>query len=104
MIDLAQLPFMPKRRYAPHRQDQTQDMIPEEFSTAAEAGIFWDTHSAADYVDDLREVKIEFDIQSGQFMVPVDSQTYIQVKDRAALEHRTISDMITILLQRELRI
>lgn len=84
--------------------DYKKDPIPEEFHSIAEAGLFWDTHSAADYLDDLQEVDLEFDIQSGQYMVPVDSQTYIQVKDRAALERRTISDMITILLQRELRI
>ncbi len=81
-----------------------KDPIPEDFHSIAEAGLFWDTHSAADYLGDLQEVDFEFDIRSGQFMVPVDSKTYTQVKDRAALEHRTISEMITILLQRELRI
>lgn len=82
--------------------DHKKDPIPEEFHSIAEAGLFWDTHSAADYLDDLQEVELEFDIQSGQFMVPVDSKVYSQVKDRAEQEHRTISEMITILLQREL--
>ena len=32
--------------------------IPEHFSSAEEAGEFWDSHSAADYGDELEEVDI----------------------------------------------
>jgi len=37
--------------------------IPEHFNTDEEAGKFWDTHSAADYWDDVEETEMEFDIK-----------------------------------------
>jgi len=82
--------------------DLEKDPIPEEFRSIAEAGTFWDTHSAADYIDDLEDVEIEFDIQHGQFMVPVDRTVYAQIKNRAEKEQKTISEMLLIMLQHEL--
>lgn len=79
-----------------------KEPIPEEFRSLAEAGVFWDTHSAADYIDDLTEVEMDFALEEGQFMVPMDSGVYSRIKDRAKREHRSISEMIDILLQREL--
>lgn len=35
----------------------SRDAIPEHFSSAEEAGEFWDTHSAADYWDEMEEVE-----------------------------------------------
>jgi hypothetical protein len=43
--------------------------IPETFATPEEAGAFWDTHSAADYWDRMRDVDMEIDIQSELFLV-----------------------------------
>ena len=34
-----------------------RDPIPERFSNAEEAGEFWDTHSAADYWDEMEIVE-----------------------------------------------
>lgn len=39
--------------------------IPEHFNSAEEAGEFWDTHSAADYWDEMETVEMEFDIVNG---------------------------------------
>jgi hypothetical protein len=39
-----------------------RDTIPEHFSNTEEAGKFWDTHSAADYWDEMEPVEMEFDI------------------------------------------
>jgi hypothetical protein len=43
------------------------DPIPAHFHSAEEAGEFWDTHSAADYWDEMEEVEMEFDIQERIF-------------------------------------
>ena len=32
-----------------------RDIIPEHFNSAEEAGEFWDTHSAADYWNEIEE-------------------------------------------------
>ena len=34
------------------------DYLPEEFTSLAEAGAFWDTHSTADYEDFMEDVAL----------------------------------------------
>ena len=79
-----------------------KDPIPEHFSSAEEAGAFWDTHSAADYWDEMEEVEMEFDLQEHIFLVPVVDQIYYRVKQRAEMERRPLKEMIGIILEREL--
>ena len=45
-----------------------KDPIPEHFNSAEAAGEFWDTHSAADYLDEMEEEEMEFDIQKRTFL------------------------------------
>ena len=42
--------------------------IPEHFNSAEEAGEFWDSHSAADYWNEMEETEMEFDIQKRTFL------------------------------------
>ncbi|MCD6336556.1 MAG: hypothetical protein J7M27_14760 [Candidatus Latescibacteria bacterium] len=76
--------------------------IPEHFSSAEEAGAFWDTHSAADYWDEMEEVEMEFDLRERIFLVPVADKIYYRVKQRAELEQRSLKEMIGTFLEREL--
>lgn len=76
--------------------------IPEHFNSAEEAGEFWDSHSAADYWDEMEEKEMEFDIQKRTFLVPVDGQIYLLAKKQAEAEHRTVEQIINTLLNREL--
>jgi hypothetical protein len=78
------------------------DTIPEHFNSAEEAGEFWDTHSAADYWNEMREDEMEFDIQKRTFLVPVDARIYLIAKKKAEAEHRTAEQLINTLLNREL--
>ena len=78
------------------------DTIPEHFNSAEEAGEFWDTHSAADYWNEMEEVEVEFDIQKRTFLVPVDARIYLIAKKKAEAEHRTAEQLINTLLNREL--
>lgn len=79
-----------------------KDPIPEYFRSAEEAGEFWDTHSAADYWDEMEEVEMEFDLQKRVFLVPVGNRIYYQIKQRAEMEQRSVEEMINTLLEREL--
>ncbi|MDH4136053.1 MAG: BrnA antitoxin family protein [Anaerolineae bacterium] len=79
-----------------------RDPIPEHFSSAEEAGEFWDTHSAADYWDEMEPVEMEFDIQRRIFMIPVDSEIYHRIKQQAEKEQRSVEQVIQALLEREL--
>ena len=82
--------------------NKKRDTIPEHFNSAEEAGEFWDTHSAADYWDEMEEAEMEFDIQKRTFLVPVDAWTYLRAKKKAEAEHRTVEQLINALLNREL--
>ncbi|MFH1322936.1 MAG: CopG family antitoxin [Methanobacteriota archaeon] len=79
-----------------------KDTIPDHFTSAEEAGEFWDTHSAADYLDEMEEEEIEFDIKKRTFLVQVNDRIYQLVKKRAEAEHMTVEQIINTLLDREL--
>jgi hypothetical protein len=79
-----------------------KDRIPEHFNSAEEAGEFWDTHSAADYHDEMEEAEMEFDISKRTFLVPVDSRIYQLAKKQAEAKHSTVEQIINTLLDREL--
>ena len=79
-----------------------RDTIPEHFNSAEEAGEFWDSHSAADYLDEMEEKEMEFDIQKRTFLVPVDGRIYQLVKKQAEAKHSTVEQIINTLLDREL--
>jgi len=77
-------------------------IIPDHFDSAEEAGEFWDTHSAADYWDEMEEMEMEFDLQKRLFLIPVSDRVYYRVKQRAAMERRSVEEMINTLLEHEL--
>ncbi len=82
--------------------NKRKETIPEHFTTAEEAGEFWDTHSAADYLDEMEEVEIEFDIKKRTFLVQVNDRIYKLAKKKAKAEHMTVEQIINALLDREL--
>lgn len=69
-----------------------KDPIPEEFNSYAEAGEFWDTHSAADYWDQMEDVECEVDIRSRHFVVTLEDEIYQLVK-RCASEQNLSPDV-----------
>jgi hypothetical protein len=79
-----------------------KDPIPEHFSSAEDAGEFWDTHSAVDYWDEMKDVEMEFDLLQRVFLVAVGDRIFYRVKQRAEMEQRSVEEMINILLEREL--
>ncbi|NQE46408.1 hypothetical protein C5S31_10340 [ANME-1 cluster archaeon GoMg2] len=82
--------------------NKRRDTIPEHFSSAEEAGEFWDTHSAANYSDEMEEEEREFDIQKRTFLVPVDGRIYQLAKKQAEAKHSTVEQIINSLLDQEL--
>lgn len=79
-----------------------RDIIPEHFNNAEEAGEFWDSHSSADYWNEMEKKEIEFDIRKRTFLVPVDSRIYLLARKQAEAEHRTVEQIINTLLTQEL--
>ncbi len=76
--------------------------IPEHFASVEEAGEFWDEHSAADYLDLMEEIEVEFDIQRRTYLVPVSDGLYHRAKAQAEAEERSAEEVINLALEREL--
>jgi len=76
--------------------------IPEHFNTDEEAGRFWDTHSAADYWDEMGETEMEFDIKQRSFLVPINDRLYQLAKVQAEARHCKVAQIINTLLDRQL--
>ena len=82
--------------------NKRQNSIPEQFSSAEGAGEFWDSHSAADYGDELEEEDIEFEIEKRTVLVPVNAQICHLAEKQAEARHSTVEQIINTLLDREL--
>ncbi len=76
--------------------------IPEEFQSLEEAGIFWDTHSAADYWDEMEDVECEVDIQHRRFLIKLEDAVYRAVEKLATEQHLPPDEFVNEFLRREL--
>ncbi|MFH1564116.1 MAG: CopG family antitoxin [Nitrospirota bacterium] len=82
--------------------NRRKNSIPIHFRSEEAASKFWDTHSAADYWDEMEEVEMEFAIKKRTFLVPLNDRIYQLAKQRAEVEHSTIEHIVNILLYRDL--
>lgn len=79
-----------------------REPIPKEFRTLEEAGEFWDTHSAADYWDEMEDVKMDVDITGRRFVVLLDDAIYRVARQRAKAKHQSPDEFVNQLLRKEL--
>lgn len=79
-----------------------REPIPQEFRTLEEAGKFWDTHSAADYWDEMEDVEMDVDIKSRRFVVLLDDAIYRAAQQRAKAKHQSPDEFVNQLLRKEL--
>jgi hypothetical protein len=76
--------------------------IPKKFKTLKEAGEFWDTHSAADYWNQMEDVDMDVDIESRRFVVLLDGVTYRAARQRAKDERISPDEFVTRVLSKVL--
>jgi hypothetical protein len=76
--------------------------IPEQFESLKEAGEFWDTHSAADYWDDMEDVEIEFDLERHHYLVPVREELYQRIKSYVEKHDQSVEDFVDRFLENAL--
>lgn len=67
--------------------EETKKQIPK-FNNLEEEAAFWDTHSAADYWEEMKPVNINFKLkQSGDYSkvlsVRLDEETYTRINEEA---------------------
>ena len=68
-----------------------------------EAGEFWDTHSAADYWDQIEDVDIEVDLSERRFAVLLDDALYRAAEKRAKAKRIPLGEFINEMLRNELK-
>jgi hypothetical protein len=71
-----------------------KDLLPEAFESIEEAGNFWDTHSLADYKDQVRAVDLDLQITKRTRYITVPEKIYKKLAVRAGRQHRTVRQMV----------
>jgi hypothetical protein len=78
------------------------DKPPENFETLNELWEFWDTHSSADYEDDMEAVEVEIDLPSSKVYCPVAKDLLRQVRAQARQQGVSTETLINLWLQEKL--
>lgn len=72
------------------------------FRSLEEAGEFWDTHSAADYWDQMEDVEMKVDIKGRRFVVLLDDAVYRAAREQAKVKRISPDEFINEMLRQEL--
>jgi hypothetical protein len=83
-------------------KEQNKEPIPEEFDSLEEAGEFWDTHSAADYWDEMEDVSLEIDVKDRRFAVLLEDKVYYALERAAATQGVQPDALLNEILRRQL--
>jgi hypothetical protein len=82
---------------------ERRDPMPENFDTLEEFWQFWDTHSTADYEDDMEPVDVEVDLISSKVYCPVAKDLLQEVRIQARRQGVSTETLINLWLQDKLR-
>src|SRR5438128_11796500 len=78
---------------------QQRDPLPDEFSSAEEAGEFWDTHSGVDYEEYMKPAHFEVDLRRRAQEVRIADEVISQVKKIARKQGLKPETLINIWLK-----
>lgn len=78
------------------------DPLPDTFSSAEEAGEFWDTHSTSDYEDQLEPVDMTIDIKKRHFEIEIDRESFLALTAYAKKVNKPINILASSILKEKL--
>ncbi|MEO8074104.1 MAG: CopG family antitoxin [Acidobacteriota bacterium] len=78
------------------------DPLPDSFATETEAGEFWDTHSAADYIEFLETTDDVVKIKNRVFEVRVAEDVFQKLQREAESSHQSVPKVVDQILRKEL--
>ena len=81
------------------KQATQRDPLPEDFDSLEEFLAFWDTHSTADYEDQMEDVDVDIDIRSSKVYCAVAKDLLTQLRTRARQEGVSTETLINLWLQ-----
>lgn len=78
------------------------DKLPDSFETEEEAGMFWDAHSVADYLENLEPIDESIDIKERVFEVRISEDVFQKLRQEAATSRRSVPKVVDKILRKEL--
>ncbi len=82
--------------------NKTKDILPDSFATEAEAGAFWDTHSAADYAEYFEPVDDVIEIKKRVFEVPIAEDVFQKLRRKAETSNESVPEIVDQILREQL--
>jgi len=79
------------------------DLLPEEFSSYAEAAEFWDTHDTTDYADEFETVEAEVKFKRRRFEVEIDADLMPALTEQAHRRGVAVKIVVSDMLREKLR-
>ena len=89
---------MPKSK----RKRLQRDSLPENFRSLEEFWEFWDTHSTADYADQMSAVRAAVKIQSKKVYCPVAGELASELRQEARRQGITTETLVNLWLKEKL--
>lgn len=83
-------------------KNKTKDALPDSFATAEEAGEFWDTHSAADYLEYFEAADDEIEIKTRVFEVQIAEDVFRKLREKAESSHQPLPKLVDQILREQL--
>jgi galactokinase/mevalonate kinase-like predicted kinase len=87
-----------RKRYG-KKKKKKRDTLPEQFSSAEEAGEFWDTHSGADYEEFMQPVDFEVNLKRHSTEVRISNEVIRKVRKIARHQGVTSETLVNLWLQ-----
>lgn len=84
---------------AEERNKAYRDPLPESFETLDEAGEFWDTHSSAEYEDEMEDIDIEIDLSTSKVYCPIEKELARHLREQARREGVSTEELVHRWLQ-----
>jgi hypothetical protein len=83
-------------------KNKTKDILPDSFATEEEAGAFWDTHSAADYIEYFEPADDKIEIKNRVFEVQIAEDVFQKLRQKAESSHESVPKVVDQILRKQL--
>ncbi|MCI0690603.1 BrnA antitoxin family protein [candidate division KSB1 bacterium] len=81
------------------RNKRAVDPIPERFKDEKEAAAFWDTHSVADYWDEMQEAHFEMAFDKMPKAVALEYPVARKLSAVSRRENKSVDELVNLLLK-----
>ena len=80
-------------------KSHTKDLLPENFTSFDEFDEFWDTHSSADYEDQMTPIGVDIQLSSEKVYCPIAKDVMQQVRMRAHQQGLSAETLVNLWIQ-----